>query len=143
MFVTDLGDGLFRATILSTTGDRRFFRVRFGDTNSEPTTLAWFDMAELSAAEGDGSYFVTVHFSESYTGPLRYSWSGGANVGGLAGVVDADGTSVQIPLVIGDDTEIGELQQLTLTLVTRRGHQLHHRQLTWPGRGDHAGHRRE
>ncbi|MEZ5300896.1 MAG: hypothetical protein R3F11_09630 [Verrucomicrobiales bacterium] len=118
VIISDLGGGKFRATILDDALDARFYRVRFGQINSGPTVLAWFDLAELAAQEGDGTLMVTVRFSGNYTGPVRYSWSGGAAVGGLSGVVNAGGTSVQIPLSIGDDGEVGELGELTLTLIT-------------------------
>jgi len=98
-------------------GRSHFFRVRATHLPGG-SAIAYFDTTEITRDEGSGGLSVRVRFSEFYSGPVRYSFSGTANVTGLTGTVQANGDFVDIPLTVRDNSSVDELGNITLTLIT-------------------------
>lgn len=116
--VRSLGDGRFRAVVVLSGRLDAFFRVRNGDLDSGGEIIAFFDQSTIEREEGSGLFEVPITFSAPYNGPLKYRWSGNADVEGLTGTIQVNGQFALIPLALSsDDTDPGELESLTLTLV--------------------------
>ncbi|MGI9243466.1 MAG: hypothetical protein ACR2RV_21885 [Verrucomicrobiales bacterium] len=107
----------FVLTAPKPSGNSHFFRIRATNIPGG-SAIAYFDMTEITRDEGSGALSVRVRFSEPYSGPVRYSFSGTANVTGLTGTVQADGEFVDIPLTVRDNSSVDELGNITLTLIT-------------------------
>lgn len=109
--------GGFVITALKPSGNSHFFRVRATNLPGG-SVIAYFDMTEITRDEGSGALSVRVRFSDFYSGPVRYSFSGTANVTGLTGTVQANGDFADIPLTVRDNSSVDELGNITLTLIT-------------------------
>jgi len=99
--------------LASAQGDTGFYRIK-GFRMLE----AGFDSAEVSVEEGSGAAGVVVVFNSIFTGTLDYTWTDETGTT-HAGTVEVNGTTAVIPLpaaFLDDDTGIGQLEHLTLTL---------------------------
>lgn len=116
-----LGEGRYQVTVPGATPDR-FYRVTGANGNPEPIELG-FAVTDLEATEGE-PLSLTVTFSRSYVGTIRYSIEGSAEPGdyaGLNGEIQVNGTTAIIPVNLTENSAIGELKQLILTLQSGGG----------------------
>lgn len=118
---TDLGNG--RKQVSFGTSAPGFFRVRCIGGTADPIVLN-FPTATLQLGEGESGN-ANVNFSRPYFGTIHYTIGGTAGTGdyqGLTGDVTVNGqTSVSIPIALTDNTDIGQVKQLVLTLVAGPG----------------------
>jgi hypothetical protein len=115
--VTDLGGGRFEVEVGPSQPDLGFYRVKglwlltasLGSTN-------------LTVDEGAGVTGPVIVFNRPYVGPVAYTWisTGGIN----SGIVYVNGTTAVIPIPLADNTDINQLQSLTLRLEVGAGYAL-------------------
>ena len=114
--LADLGGGRWQADLSGLDPLQGFLRVKLLGVGGD--IRAYFDSADLVEAVEGSTATVTVRFSQPYSGPLRYRWTGTAAIDTPSGVVQVSGTSVQIQLTLADNATIDELAYLSLTLET-------------------------
>lgn len=119
--VTSLGNGQHQVTVAQGSPDR-FFGVSGANGTTEPIQIG-FSTTEFSTTEG-GSVSPTITFSRAYYGTIRYSIEGNAEAGdysGLSGEIQVNGTTAVIPITLNENSDIDEIKQLVLTLISGAG----------------------
>lgn len=86
-----------------------------------PTPIASFENMSTVALEGVRAVSVSVAFTNTFHGTLRYTVSGGTATAGAdyaasTGTLDVAGAAVEIPITLLDDTEVEETETLTVRL---------------------------
>jgi hypothetical protein len=118
--ITPVSANTYRATTISTEPDRQFFRIR-GTGDGNPTSVAaGFAASRTNATEGD-SDSVSVLFSSPFTGYFEYTVTGvdssGKHITPFTESIEVDGSSsVALPIVLGDDSSVGQLSRYEITL---------------------------
>lgn len=92
----DLGDSAWQADLDGLDPARGFLRVKLLGLGGG--IRAYFDPADLNEAVEGSIATATVYFTQSYSGPLYYRWTGTAAIETPTGVVQVDGTTASIQL---------------------------------------------
>lgn len=119
--VQSIGNGQYQVTVAQGSPDR-FYRVIGANGTVEPIQIG-FSTTEFSTNEG-GSVSPTITFSRAYYGTIRYSIDGNAGAGdysGLSGEIQVNGTTAVIPITLNENSDIDEIKQLVLTLISGAG----------------------
>jgi hypothetical protein len=102
-----------------------FYRV-VGFAGGQPVT-ANFTIPSQELEESDGSVRLKLQFSAPFHGMVNYALGGTAGPGDvqpLSGSLLVNGTTATIVITLNDNTTIGQLKYLTLTLQPGAGFQL-------------------
>ncbi len=119
--ITSLGGGSFRAT---TQRPLTFGAYRLVAYNAAGQLAAQFASPTVELEEGESGYNVYVLFSRPFTGTLNYviNDTSGGQVGPFSGsIAVSNATSARIPVNVADNSSIGELKFLSLTILAGGG----------------------
>jgi hypothetical protein len=119
--VSPLGEGVFQAEAAELSAQQGFFRVH--GLRSVQVNLS----STISGLrEGSGTNWLTLLFDSPFVGDVRYVLGGPDtnSVGGVTGSVFVHGTRAHIPIVVQDDTDLGALKYITLTLEEGEGYHI-------------------
>lgn len=119
---TSLGGGDYEVVAPAQQG-LAVFRI-VGYQSGQPLT-ANFSSPSVTLEEGSGTAYLLLLFSAPFTGTLTYTVSGTAGSGDyqpLSGSISVNNaTTAKIPITLNDDTTIGQLRTLVLTLDAGQG----------------------
>jgi len=120
--ITDQSGGLYSVFIDTLPGPHGFYRVRGLGGNGDVT--ASFSTTTFEVTEG-ATVEPVITFNAPYFGIVRYTLRGTAMTGdyvALSGEVQANGSSVSIPVTLVDDGNLNQLRYLTLVLEAGEGY---------------------